>query len=239
VKPGHYPGPITVRLKTKARSAAIYYTTDGWTPTTESTRYTGPIRITETTHLQAVAVGPTLLRTFVSSATYILPTPASQGLDAAIDAVPAANEMKGPVSLPEGTEVPLVFATAVSTKTAQVGDPVRLTLAHDLRVAGVLVAAKGTPASGTVLLSDKPSYQGQPGVLQFAVNSLDLPEGPLPLRGFEELDGADREMKAGAWNVVLPLGGAFVHGAHAEIPVGAKVTAYVARETTVDTARLR
>jgi hypothetical protein len=120
-----------------------------------------------------------------------------------------------------------------------VGDPVRLTLAHDLRVAGVLVAAKGTPASGTVLLSDKPSYQGQPGVLQFAVNSLDLPEGPLPLRGFEELDGADREMKAGAWNVVLPLGGAFVHGAHAEIPVGAKVTAYVARETTVDTARLR
>jgi Chitobiase/beta-hexosaminidase C-terminal domain len=238
MKAGSYPGAITVRLKTKARSAAIFYTTDGWTPTTESTRYVGPLRITETTHLQAIAVGPNLIRTFVSSAVYTLPPTGEAVLDAAIAALPNEGTLTGSVSLEEGMPVSLVFAAPVGSKTAQVGDAVRLTLARDLVVDGVVVARKGTPAMGTVMLADHATYQGEPGVLQFSVDTLQLPQGTLRLRGFEELDGANHQIKASMWNI-LPAGGAFVHGQEAEIPSGMTMTAYVAQGTTIDTAKLQ
>jgi len=238
VKEGSYPGPITVRLKTKVRSAAIFYTTDGWTPTTASMRYVGPIRITETTHLQAIAVSPNLIRTFVSSAVYTLPPTADAGLDAAIGALPNQGALTATVSLEEGTPVPLTFVAPVSSKTAQIGDHVSLTLARDLLVNGVVVARRGARATGTVMLADHATYQGEPGVLQFSVDTLQLPQGTLRLRGFEELDGPNHQIKASAWNI-LPLGGAFVRGQEAEIPIGMAVTAYVAQGTTVDTAKLQ
>jgi hypothetical protein len=238
VKAGKYPGAITVRLKTKARSAAIFYTTDGWTPTTESMRYVGPIRITETTQLQAIAVSPNLIRTFVSSAVYTLPPTADAGLDAAIAALPNQDALAATVSLEEGTPVALTFATPVSSKTAQIGDHVSLTLARDLLVNGVVVARRGARAMGTVMLADHATYQGQPGVLQFSVDTLQLPQGTLRLRGFEELDGPNHQIKASMWNI-LPAGGAFVRGQEAEIPIGMAMTAYVAEGTAIDTAKLQ
>jgi hypothetical protein len=238
VKAGSYPGPITVRLKTKARSAAIFYTTDGWTPTTESMRYVGPIRITETTQLQAIAVSPNLIRTFVSSAVYALPPTADAGLNAAIAALPNQGALAATVSLEEGTPVGLTFTAPVSSKTAQIGDNVSLMLARDLLVDGVVVARRGARAIGTVMLADHATYQGEPGVLQFSVDTLQLPQGTLRLRGFEELDGTNHQIKASAWNII-PLAGVLVRGQEAEIPIGMTVTAYVAEGTTIDTAKLQ
>jgi len=52
------------------RYAQIYYTTDGWTPTTESTRYRSPLRINATTRLQAMALEPDSGRRMYISANY-------------------------------------------------------------------------------------------------------------------------------------------------------------------------
>ena len=49
VKPGAYSGTTTVKIRDSTRGAVIYYTTDGWTPTASSKRYTGPITIDSTT----------------------------------------------------------------------------------------------------------------------------------------------------------------------------------------------
>jgi len=54
------------------RGAVIYYTTDGWTPTAASTRYTGPIAIDSTTSLQAIAISPYGGRSRVATAVYTL-----------------------------------------------------------------------------------------------------------------------------------------------------------------------
>ena len=80
VKPGTYATPLTVKIKAP-RETTVYFTTDGWTPTKDSPRYTGPITVDSTTTIQAIAVYGGLWRSIPASATYTL---------RARDAVPAA-----------------------------------------------------------------------------------------------------------------------------------------------------
>ena len=47
---------ISVTITPADASAAVYYTTDGSTPTTASTRYTAPLTLDKTTLLRAVEV---------------------------------------------------------------------------------------------------------------------------------------------------------------------------------------
>ena len=53
---GLYDEAITVTITPKDASAAVYYTTDGSTPTAESTRYTAPLSLNKTTLLRAIEV---------------------------------------------------------------------------------------------------------------------------------------------------------------------------------------
>jgi len=64
--------PFTVELTCPERpDAAIYYTTDGTSPTTSSTRYTGPISVSKTTCLRAAVPNVDSLLQLDSSATYL------------------------------------------------------------------------------------------------------------------------------------------------------------------------
>ncbi len=52
---GTYHSPIEVTLSCSAAGAQIYYTTNGATPTTSSTRYTAPIALSENTTIKAIS----------------------------------------------------------------------------------------------------------------------------------------------------------------------------------------
>jgi hypothetical protein len=67
---GTYVGSVTVTLGDATSGATIYYTTDGSTPTTASTVYTGPISLTQTTTLRALATASGMANSTVASATY-------------------------------------------------------------------------------------------------------------------------------------------------------------------------
>jgi alpha-tubulin suppressor-like RCC1 family protein len=72
VSGGTYNQPQSVALSTTTSGATIHYTTDGSTPTGASPTYTGPIAITQTTTLKAVAMASGMLDSDVSSATFTL-----------------------------------------------------------------------------------------------------------------------------------------------------------------------
>jgi hypothetical protein len=68
---GSYLLPQSVTISSATPGATIYYTTDGSTPTTSSTRYTGPVlMLLGTRTLRAIAVLPGWQQSTVSSATY-------------------------------------------------------------------------------------------------------------------------------------------------------------------------
>lgn len=69
---GRYTEAQTVTISCATEGVAIYYTTDGSTPTASSTRYTSPITIEETTTLKAIAVSADGEESPVATAKYII-----------------------------------------------------------------------------------------------------------------------------------------------------------------------
>jgi hypothetical protein len=241
VSPGTYTSPLKVKIKDSTRGAIIYYTTDGWTPTTASTRYMGPISIDSTTTLQAIAVSPQFYRSRLASAEYKFPAP--QASDAPQSPAPnlASAAVVGPGSnarldtkfvIPQGTPVRLLFASDLNSKTAEVGDKITFTLADDLRVGNEIVASKGTSASGTVTQVDKAGPLGSPGVIHFQADALNAAGGTIKLRGIAAREGHDKYGTAIAMSIGLPLG-VLKHGEEAEIKTGTPFTAFVDADATL------
>src|SRR5204862_186564 len=69
---GTFVGPQTVTVSDSASGATIYYTTDGSTPTTSSTRYTGPIAVNQSMTIRAIATASGFVPSTVASAVYTL-----------------------------------------------------------------------------------------------------------------------------------------------------------------------
>jgi len=75
--PGTYTSTQSVTLSNSDQVAKIYYTTDGTTPTVSSTLYTGPIQVSTTETITAIALDPVLQNSNVLAGTYTIKNPAT------------------------------------------------------------------------------------------------------------------------------------------------------------------
>ena len=71
-----FASSITVTITDSTPSASIYYTTDGSTPTTSSKQYAGPITVSTTQTINAIASASGYVQSTVSTETYNLQTQA-------------------------------------------------------------------------------------------------------------------------------------------------------------------
>jgi hypothetical protein len=69
---GTYNAMATVTITAATPGATIYYTTNGLTPTTASRVYTGPITVSSTTTIEAIASAKGYRASAVGSATYTI-----------------------------------------------------------------------------------------------------------------------------------------------------------------------
>jgi Chitobiase/beta-hexosaminidase C-terminal domain/Legume lectin domain len=72
-----YSSAQSVTLSDATSGATMYYTTNGTTPTTSSTEYTGPITVSSTETLQAIAAATGDSNSAVASAAYTMDPPSS------------------------------------------------------------------------------------------------------------------------------------------------------------------
>jgi hypothetical protein len=258
IKPGAYDKAVSVRITDSTRDSVIYYTTDGWTPTPNSPVYRGPITIDKTTTLQAVAISPYAYRSIVATAKYTInlaqATPGSTDLfppvsqPAASDGVAAEGPMArsakpvqntpatagpGAAVLRQDTPVPVIFEASVTSKSAQVGDTIPMSLAEDLTSDGVVVAKKGTPAVATVVAVNHTGLGGAPGDITFEADSMTLNGTVVKLYGTATREGQAKLPNAA---ILIPFVGpftAFRHGTDAVIDKGTPFTAFVDADTQV------
>ena len=88
---GTYTAAQTVAISDTTPNATIYYTTDGTTPAATSAQYTGPINVSSSETLQAVAIASGYATSSVASATYTINLPPP---DFAVTATPTSLTVK-------------------------------------------------------------------------------------------------------------------------------------------------
>jgi Chitobiase/beta-hexosaminidase C-terminal domain len=181
VAPGNVKPGTKLRINLSSeRNAKVYYTTDGWTPTTASTLYTGPIKIDTSMLLQAIAVGPGLPQAMLIRADYTVNGGAAPPIQE------AAVNTSGALAV--GTQIRLATGSEINSATARAGDKATILLDEDLKVGDTVVAAKGTPVDAVLTLA-VPAKNGASGQLAFQVQSLTVQGRTVSLAGSETLQG--------------------------------------------------
>lgn len=224
VKSGGVKTGTTVSISSPTKNAIIYYTTNGWTPTTSSRRYTVPVTLLASTQLQAIAVAPNMTKSLYTSASYTVKGPPLMvfPLEIGADGVLHAK-----------TRFHLATNSTVNSKKAKVGDKIPIVLDQDVKVGNSVEIPKGTSVDAAITAVTQAGLLGMPGMISFAVHSLAINGTTVPLQGGERVDGANHTTSAVlmAITIVGTIPALVMHGGEGQIKPGMKFTVAVATDT--------
>jgi len=184
---------VQVTLTDTTAGATIYYTTDGSTPTTASTQYTGPFSITTTTTVNAIAAGSGLLASSVASATYTLTT---QVVAPVFNPPPASYAAVQSVTISTTTSNTSIYYTLDGTtptkNSARYMGPVSV---------GVTETLSAIAVDNNGVLSNSPVTSGLYTIDLGGVSSINLSTGftagSMELLGSAKLNGTVLELTDG------------------------------------------
>jgi hypothetical protein len=103
----------------------------------------------------------------------------------AAPAAPVAPPPPPPITIPSGTQLTIVLADAIDTKTANDGDRFSATLGAPITVGGNIVLPVGTRASGTVVTSHSAGKFNGNAVLALTLDTLRLGGNPYSIQTSE------------------------------------------------------
>ena len=101
--------PTQITLTDKTANSTIYYTTDGSTPTASSTLYAGPVTVSSTTTVKAIATASGFSASAVASATYNVPT--QNGSGPTVSVVITSDDQMHLMAAPPATRFNVATAT--------------------------------------------------------------------------------------------------------------------------------
>jgi hypothetical protein len=182
VAPGTVSAGTKISIRSETHYAMLYYTTNGWTPTTQSAKYTGLITINSNTHLEVIAVGPNFLRSVVERADYTVSNSPAPVLETTVS-VPEDGMLRA------GTPVRVAFAgKEIDSESAAVGDEITVVLDEQIKLGETVVVPKGAPVNAALTFAD-PGHGSAPGDLVFEIHSIEIAGKHVPLFGGETLEG--------------------------------------------------
>ena len=135
--------------------------------------------------------------------------------------------------IPENTAITVQTLEEISSKQAQVGDPVRMEVLDDVVVGNRVVIPAGTPAYGEVTAAQKNGHVGKSGKLTVEVEGIKYGAGRLRMRGQRVSQGEGGSTAAIATTVLLSPLGLFIHGKSAVVGIHTKFIGYVANDTPI------
>jgi len=148
------------------------------------------------------------------------------------------------VVLKKGTDVHLLFATPLNSKTAKPGDKVRFTVEQAVVVDGKTVIAQGTPVVGTVTKVQKRGRYGVNAHVQLIMSPIRTVSGKMAPIGFKTKgqDVSSRTGEAagatiGGAAILGPIGlvgGYFIVGKSVNTKPGDKMTVSVDKDIAVN-----
>jgi hypothetical protein len=157
--PGAYSSAQSVTLSDTTPGAVIYYTANGVAPSIFSQVYSGPIAVSATTTIQAIAVASGYSNSSIAAGTYFSQAPASgQSQTISFPSIPAQTHPAGPVTLTAAASSGLPVSYAVIAGQASInGNVVTIPNAGSVVVqanqAGNAQYAPATPVSQTITVS--------------------------------------------------------------------------------------
>jgi hypothetical protein len=135
----------------------------------------------------------------------------------------------------EGTELPMRLEETLSSKTANEGDRVTVSLTDDVKLSDGTVLRAGYRGVGEVTHARKSGNMGKSGQLSLSLNYLKVGDDRIKLRATKASQGKGNTTNQVVGVVFIGVFAAFIKGHSVEIPKGTKITAYVDQDAMLPT----
>jgi LysM repeat protein len=206
---GTYTAAQSVTIGDATAGTTIYYTTNGTAPTTSSSVYNGPITVSATETVQAIAVETGYTNSPVASATYtinpLLPAPT-------FSPTPGTYTAAQSVTIGEATAGTTIYYTTngatPTTSSTKYGGPITVSATETLQAIAVETGyTNSAVASATYTINPATIYVSYPSD-GFTTSSLSLNNGPTVTGGVLELtDGGTGEIRSAWYEKAVPVNG--------------------------------